>query len=72
MSIASDCSDTELVPTLRMRYPRGWGEDAGVERVAARAGYLPARGTGKRTSPSGCPTTPSPATIRCAPSWRSG
>ena len=44
VSIASDCSDTELVPTLRMRYPRGWGEDAGVERVSARAGYLPARG----------------------------
>ncbi len=44
VSIASDCSDAELVPKLRMRYPRGWGEDAAVERVAARAEGLPPRG----------------------------
>ena len=37
LSVASDCSDTNLTGAVRLRTPRGWAsDDAGVRRWAAR------------------------------------
>jgi alpha-mannosidase len=49
LTVASDCSDTDLSPTVRMHYPKGWAEDASVQTVAARTDTLPPRGHREET-----------------------
>lgn len=44
LTVASDCSDGELQPAVRMRFPDGWGEDPAVRMFAGRAYDLPPRG----------------------------
>ncbi len=60
LTIASDCSDTDVSASVQMRYPRGWAEEASVQTVAARTDTLPPRGHREETVTVSVPADASP------------